>query len=45
MKKCWSWPGSGVVAVEFAGEAAGIGGTGGMRSGVDSTDRLVTPGM
>lgn len=28
------------------GEAAGIGGTGGMRrSGDDSTDRFVTPGM
>lgn len=24
---------------------AGIGGTGGISSGVDSTDRLVTPGM
>ena len=32
-------------ADECAGEAAGIGGTGGIRSGVESVDLLVTPGM
>ena len=42
MKKCWSWPGCGVVAVECPGEAAGMGGTGGTR--LDS-DLMVTPGM
>jgi hypothetical protein len=46
IKKCWSWPGWGLERLDFEIEAAGMGGTGGARrSGDDSIDLLVTPGM
>ena len=43
MKKCSSC--CGVPAAEPKVDIAGMGGTGGIRSGVDSTDLLVTPGI